>query len=191
MSDFRPSQTDTGKEDIISVSKKTKKFTVKVVRSDNEKEFFDRQIVHPNIIEPEEVINASEVISSCDWHLVILPKLVSLTLALDAQSSAARKLQDMSYDLASGLHFLHSSGISRLDIKPDNLAYHHETFVLQIIDFNTVVSMGYWDPKLPRNKDTLLWMAPGWYILYASHIINTDLFHKREFAEHPIQPHCY
>lgn len=155
VSNFRPSQTDTGKEDIISVSKKSKKFIVKVVRSNNEKMFFNMRIAHPNVIKPEEII------STCDWHLVVLPELVSLTLALDAHSSVVGKLQDMSYDLANGLHFLHSSGIGRLDIKPDNLVYHHKTFVLQIIDFNTVVFMRSLDAKLPGNEGTLLWMAPG------------------------------
>lgn len=124
------------------------------------------RISHPNIIKPEEII------STCDWHLVILPELISLTLALDAKSSAVRKLQDMSYDLAHGLHFLHSSGITHLDIKPDNLVYHHKTFVLQIIDFNTAVWMKNLDVKLSDKRGTSDWMAPGWYhLVYASNII--------------------
>lgn len=165
---YRPSQMDTGK-DIISVTKNYRSFIAKVVRRRNEKKFYNMQIAHPNIMKPEEVI------STYEWNLVVLPKLVSLNFALDPHSSPTSKLQRMSYDLANGLHFLHHSGIAHLDIKPDNLVYHPKTFVLQIIDFNTAVWVKNADEKISGYRGTLAWTAPGWYILCVSHIINTNL----------------
>lgn len=76
---------------ILSATRKSRKFVVKIVRNIREQRFYDMQVEHPNIIKSEKVIHTS------DWYLVILPELASLNLALDPNSSAVCKLQDMSY----------------------------------------------------------------------------------------------
>lgn len=172
---------NTGGGDILSVKKRFRKFIVKIVRKKREQRFYNIHVKHPNIIEPEEIIRNS------DQYLVILPELLSLDLALDPNSSTISKLYGMSHDLANGLQFLHDSGIAHMDIKPSNLVYHPETFVLQIIDFNSVVWMKNPDEMISGHRGTFAWMAPGLYISMLC-ITTLILFCSRNFAGHSIQP---
>lgn len=147
------------------------------------------RVQHPNIILPEEIIS-----TFVGWYLVVLPKLVSLNLALDLshplhpKNPMINKFWGMSHDLASGLQFLHDLGIAHLDIKPSNLVYHPRTFVLQIIDFNSAVWVKNEDETISGHQGTLFWMAPGLYTLYAHHI-NINLVSYLEVSQDiPFRP---
>ncbi|KAF9073553.1 kinase-like domain-containing protein [Rhodocollybia butyracea] len=141
--------------------KKSRKFVVKIVRTQRERRFYKKRVEHPNIIQPEEVFNA------VDWDLVVLPELVPLSIVFEVNrsfkldSKMSGKFLDMSNDLANRLQFLHDSGVAHMDIKPHNLVYHPKTFVLQIIDFNSAVWIK--NPEETRSSRYLL-LDGAWFV---------------------------
>jgi serine/threonine protein kinase len=151
---------------------KTCCFVVKIILAKREQKFYDMHVGHSNIIHPEQIIIDSGL------YLAVLPKLVSLDLALDTSSSAVSKFQSMSHDLASGLQFMHDLNIAHMDIKPSNLVYHPATFVLQVIDFNSVIWVKNLDETISGRRGTLAWMAPGLCIPYTSRIRTNLVFQK-------------
>lgn len=165
---FQPSQMSLTPI-ILQTRKDSEKFIAKVVRKKCEQKFYRMKVEHSNIIKARSVIRTS------DWHLVILPELVSLHLLLEGHVSGKHKLVRMSHDLARGVQFLHDSAIAHMDIKPHNLVFHPQTFVLQIIDFNSCVFVQHADEMISGRRGTEAWMAPGWYLLYIFYASNITL----------------
>ncbi|KAF5380205.1 hypothetical protein D9757_008188 [Collybiopsis confluens] len=74
----------------------------------------------------------------------------------------SRTLDDFTRErkLITSTRFWSMHQVAHLDIKPDNLVYHPDTFQLQIINFDVAVLLANHDQKISGCRGTEGWMAP-------------------------------
>ena len=110
--------------------------------------------------------------------VIVMPREIPLQSVLSYS-------ERWSFDLVSGLMFLHRRHIAHMDIKPSNLVCTRDS-VLKIIDFNLAEYEVNLNTTKLKCRGTAGWMAPGWYYLFTR--LTSALICIRSRTGHLIQP---